>query len=449
MSRTERMRQELSAAVRLAAPVALVQLGLMLMGVVDTMMLGHVSAEALAAGALGHIATIVVLYFGVGTLAALDPLIAQAYGARDSHAVGAHLQRGIVLAVALAVPIGLLFWNVAPMLRLFGQPESIVGDAAAYARGILWGTPAFFLFVAFRQTLQSMSVVRPAAVAIVLANVLNGLLDYALIFGHFGFPSLGVAGSAYATSLCRWAMVLILLFAGRRHLVPYWKGFHAAEALDLRRHLRLLRLGLPVGLHQSIELLFFATLALLVGRMGVVQLAGHQIAINLASLSFMVPMGIAGAAATRVGNAIGREDMPGARRAAAICLLLGAGTMAVFAILFAVIPEPLARIYTRDPAVIAMTALLLPIAAVFQIFDGVQVVAAGILRGTADTTFPAALAIMGFWILGLPASLYLAYRAALGVEGLWWGMNVGLGVVAVMLVVRIAHRFRAAIARTT
>ncbi|HEX7182517.1 MAG TPA: MATE family efflux transporter [Thermoanaerobaculia bacterium] len=449
MSRTERMRRELSAAVRLAAPVALVQLGLMLMGVVDTMMLGRVSAEALAAGALGHISTIVLLYFGVGTLAALDPLIAQAFGARDAEAVGAHLQRGIVLAAAMAAPFGLLFWNVEPALRGLGQPEAIVGDAAAYARGILWGTPAFLLFVAFRQTLQSMSVVRPAAVAIVVANVLNVLGDYALIFGHFGLPALGVAGSAYATSICRWAMFLMLLFAGRRHLAPYWRGFRAAEALDLRRHLRLLRLGLPVGLHQSIELLFFVTLALLAGRMGVVQLAGHNIAINLASLSFMVPLGIAGAAATRVGNAIGRGDMPGARRAAAICLLLGAGAMLVFAVLFAAIPEPLARLYTADPAVIAMTALLLPIAAVFQIFDGVQAVAAGILRGAADTTFPAGLAIMGFWIIGLPASLYLAYRAALGVEGLWWGMNVGLGVVALMLVIRIAHRFRAAIARTT
>jgi len=292
-----------------------------------------------------------------------------------------------------------------------------------------------------------MSVVRPAALAIVFGNVLNGLCNYILIHGHFGFPALGVAGSAYSTSIARWAMFFALLVAGRRQLAPYWRGFHASEALDLRRHLRLLRLGLPIGLHQSIEILYFSAMALLVGRIGVVPLAGHQIAINLASLSFMVPMGIAGAAATRVGNAIGRQDMPGARRAAAVCLFLGAGAMLVFAALFTFLPEPLARLYTRDPAVIAMTAMLLPIAAVFQVCDGLQVVSSGVLRGTADTTLPAALALVGFWGVGLPAGWWLAYRAGQGVQGLWWGMNAALFAVAALLLMRIASRFRGTISR--
>lgn len=446
MNRTDRLRQELSAATRLAAPVALVQLGIMLMGVVDTMMLGRVSAEALAAGALGNIVSVLLLIFGGGVLAALDPLVAQADGAGDTAAVSAHLQRGAVLALALAIPFGLLLWEVSPVLRLVGQPEAVIGDAAAYARGIIWGLPAYFLFVAFRQTLQAMSIVRPTAVAIVAGNLINVVGNWTLIFGHFGFPALGVAGSAYSTSLSRWAMFIWLLWAARGALAVYWQGL-TREAADLKRHLRLLRIGLPIGFHQSIEILFFATLALLVGRMGVVPLAGHQIAINLASLSFMVPLGIAGAAATRVGNAIGRQDMPGARRAAAICLFLGAGTMLAFAVLFALIPEPLARLYTHDREVIAMTALLLPIAAVFQVFDGVQTVSAGVLRGAADTTFPAALALLGFWALGLPAGLYLAYQAGQGPAGLWWGMNVGLAAVSLFLVARIAQRFRGPIER--
>lgn len=446
MNRTDRLRQELSAATRLAAPVALVQLGLMLMGVVDTMMLGRVSAEALAAGALGNIVSVLLLIFGGGVLSALDPLVAQADGAGDTAAVGAHLQRGAVLAVALAIPFGLLLWEVSPVLRLAGQPEAVIGDAAAYARGIIWGLPAYFLFVAFRQTLQAMSIVRPTAIAIVAGNLINVVGNWTLIFGHLGFPALGVAGSAYSTTLSRWTMFAGLLWAARGALAVYWRGL-TREAADLKRHLRLLRIGLPIGFHQSIEILFFATLALLVGRMGVVPLAGHQIAINLASLSFMVPLGIAGAAATRVGNAIGRQDMPGARRAAAICLLLGAGTMLAFAILFALLPEPLARLYTHDREVIAMTALLLPIAAVFQVFDGVQTVGAGVLRGAADTTFPAALALLGFWALGLPAGLYLAYQAGHGPAGLWWGMNVGLAAVSLFLVARIAQRFRGSIKR--
>lgn len=446
MNRTDRMRQELSATLRLATPVVLVQVGLMLMGVVDTMMLGHVSAEALAAGALGHISTVFLLIFGTGVLAALDPLVAQAHGADDPGTVSAHLQRGVVLAVALAIPMGLLLWDVSPVLRLLGQPEGIVDKAASYTRGIIWGLPAYFVFVAFRQTLQAMSLVRPTAVAIVAGNLINVVGNWALIFGHLGFPALGVAGSAYATSLSRCAMLAWFLWAAREPLAVYWRGF-TRQAVDLAHHLRLLRLGVPIGIHQSGEILFFTTLALLVGRMGVVPLAGHQIAINLASLSFMVPLGIGGAAATRVGNAIGRGDMPAARRAAAVCLVLGAGAMLAFAALFALLPEPLARLYTRDPEVIAMVALLLPIAAAFQVLDGIQTVGAGVLRGAADTTFPAVLAIVGFWIIGLPAGWYLAYEAGQGAAGLWWGMTVGLAAVSVFLVGRIAQRFRGTLGR--
>lgn len=449
MSRTDRLRQELSAAVRLAAPVALVQVGLMLMGVVDTIMLGHLSATALAAGTLGHIASIPLLIFGAGILSALDPLVAQAHGAGDQATVNAHLQRGAVLALALTLPFGLLLANVEPILRLLGQPEAVLGDAAAFARGLIWGLPPYFLFIAFRQTLQAMSVVRPTALAIVAGNVINLAANWILIFGHFGFPALGVPGSAYSTSLARCAMFACLLWAARKALGDSLRGWTAMtrEALDLTRHLRLLRIGVPIGLHQSLEVLFFVTLAVLVGQMGVATLAGHQIAINLASLSFMIPLGIGGAAATRVGNAIGRQDMPGARRAAAVCLALGAGVAVACALLFALLPEPLARLYTRDPEVIAMAALLLPIAAAFQVFDGVQTVGAGILRGAADTTFPAALAFVGFWGLGLPAGLFLAYRAGQGAAGLWWGMTVGLAAVSLLLVARIAQRFRGTIGR--
>lgn len=436
------------AAARLAAPVAFVQLGSMLMGVVDTMMLGHLSAEALAAGALGHIATIVFLMTCVGVLSALDPLVAQAYGAGDARAISAHLQRGIVLALALAVPLALVFWDIRELLRLIGQPAAILDDSAAYVRGILWGTPAYFLFFAFRQPLQAMHVVRPAAVAIVIGNLVNVAGNWVLIFGHLGAPALGAAGSAYATSLSRWVMLGYLVLASRRSLAPYWVGF-TAEAVSLRRHLRLLRIGLPIGALNAIELGLFAGVALLMGRMGVEALGGHQIAINLASLSFMVPLGVSGAAAARVGNAIGRKDMPGARRSAAACLLLGAGVMVLFALLFGVFPEPLARLYTSDADVIAMAAVLLPIAAVFQVLDGAQVVAAGVLRGAADTTFPAVMAVLGFWGIGFPFSWYLGFRAGWGPVGLWWGFTAGLAAVALLYGLRIAARFRGHIARET
>jgi len=448
MIRLEGMRQELEAAVRLAVPVVVVQVGIMLMGVVDTMMLGHLSARALAAGALGHITSFIFLFFAYGVMSALDPLVAQAHGARDKVAVGDHLQRGVVMAAALTLPVAFILWDVSPLLRLLGQPPEVIDDAAAYARAIIWGTLPYLLFTAVRQTLQAMSVVRPAIVAIVLGNVVNVFGNYSLIFGKLGAPALGVEGSAYSTSVGRWVVFLYMLGASRGALAPYWRGFTAA-AVDLRSHLRLLRIGVPIGFHNSVEIMLFSIVALLMGRIGITELGGHQIAINLASLSFMVPLGIAGAAATRVGNAIGREDMEGARRAAIASIGLGAGVMLVFATVFATLPEALARLYTSDPGVVAMAAVLLPIAAVFQVFDGTQVVAAGVLRGAADTTFPAGIALVGFWLVGLPAGWYLGFPAGFGPRGLWWGITFGLAAVASLFLARIAFRFRSRIARVS
>lgn len=416
------------------------------MGVVDTVMLGHLSASALAAGALGHIVSFALLIFGFGTLSALDPLISQAHGAGDTRAVGEHLERGAVLGVALSLPIAAALWDIRWLLRLLGQPAAVHDDAGAYAHIIIWGVPAYFLLAVLRQTLQGMSIVRPAVAAILLGNVANVAGNYALIFGHWGAPALGVVGSAWSTSICRWAMLLYVLVAARRQLAPYFKGWSAA-ALDVRGHLHHLRIGVPIGMHGLFEVAVFYTVALIIGRLGVVPLAGHQIAINLASLSFMVPLGVAGAAATRVGNAIGRADMTAARRAAAASLLVGVGAMVCFSVLFALFPATLARLYIRDPAVVALATSLIQIAAVFQVFDGTQVVSAGILRGAADTARPAVLALVAFWGLGLPIGWYLAFRAGWGPQGLWWGLTLGLAAVTGLFLARIAARFRAQISR--
>jgi multidrug resistance protein, MATE family len=445
MDRTA-LRTELAAAARLAAPVAASQLGIMLMGVVDTMMLGHLSAQALAAGGLGHVVTISLMILGYGILSALDPLASQAHGAGDTAALGGHLQRGLILAMALTVPFVLALLDVEPLLRALGQPAGVSRDAADYVRGILWGELPYFLFIVLRQTLQAMSDVRPAVVAIVLGNLCNLAFNWILIFGHLGAPALGVRGSAFSTSLARWVMFIYLLIAARRRLAPYWHGF-TAEAASWRGYLLILRIGVPIGIHNTVEIGIFALGAVLIGQIGVTDLAGHQVAINLASLSFMVPLGISGAAATRVGNAIGRGDMTGARRSAAASLILGAGTMSCFAVLFATLAVPLGHLYTQDRAVIAMVAALLPIAAVFQVFDGIQVVSAGVLRGAADTTFPAVMALIGYWALALPVGWVLAFRAGFGARGLWWGFVVGLLAVAILLLLRIAARFRGPLVR--
>lgn len=435
------MISELRQVVRLAAPVVTVQLGLMFMGTLDTLMLGRVSPEALAAGALGNNFATACLLAAWGTVQGIDPLVSQAHGAGDVPAIRAHLQRGLWLAVLFSLPLAALFWDARrPLLWLSHQPE-IATEAAAYLRALIPGNVGFLLFVVLRQTLQAMSKIRPAVIAILAGNGVNLAVNWLLIFGHWGAPRLGVVGSAYATSLGRWALLLALVWAGRRDLAPYWRGFDRA-ARSGREYVRYLALGLPIGVHYTLEMGVFAVVGFLMGRLGVPELGGHQIALNLASLSFMVPLGVGAAATTRVGNALGRGDLAGARRSAAASLVLGVGAMAGFGLLFAAFPRFLARLYTTDAAVIAMAAALLSIAAVFQVFDGTQVVSDGILRGAADTQIPAAIAMVGFWGLGMPFGLWLAFLRQLGPRGLWWGLTAGVFAVAVLLLARAAWQLR-------
>ena len=445
MSRWALLQKESTAVARLAAPVVLVQVGMMFMGVVDAMMLGRHSELALAAGALGNSVSFGLISFPIGVLMALDPLVAQAYGAGSADRVAKHLKRGLILAVALALPLSLAMWRTEGALRWVGQRPEIIVDSAAYIRTLIIGNLPFLLFIVVRQTLQAMSLVRPAAIAIVIANAVNVVANYALVFGHFGFPALGVVGSAYATAMSRWVMFLILVAGAvpvlRRYLPGSWR-----VATKPRVHWQMLKLGLPIGVQNSLEMWLFMTVALMMGNLGATQLAAHQIALSLAALSFMVPLGISSAAATRVGNAIGRKDSAGARRSAVVCLALGATVMLLSALAFWLAPETLSRMFTNDAGVVAVAVLLLPIAAAFQVSDGIQVVSLGVLRGAADTRIPAAIALVGFWFVGLPLAAFLAYRMDMGPRGLWWGLTFALSSVAVLLLIRLRVRFSSPLA---
>ena len=436
---------ELSEVSRLAFPVVLVQIGQLMFGVVDTMMLGRVSKEALAAGALGHSVSFGILAMPMGLLMALDPLVSQAFGAGDHERAARHVARGLVAAIYLSLPTCLLVGAIGPYLGLLGQQEELVPLAAQYLWALVPGIPAFLLFLTLRQSLQAMSVVRPAMVAVVVANAINVVANYVLIFGGLGLPPLGVRGSALATSASRWTMFLILAFATGSVLGGAWRR-HVREAWRFASQRDILRIGLPISLHQSLEFWLFTTVGLLMGALGAAEFAGHQIALNLAALSFMVPLGIAGAAATRVGNAVGRLDGAAARRAATVCLLLGGAVMVISAAAFYLVPGPLARLFTPDAEVIAMAALLIPVAAAFQIADGTQVVGAGVLRGAADTRFAALCAFLGFWGIGLPTGILLTFHYDLGPAGLWWGLTAGLAGTAALLVWRIRRRLQRPVA---
>lgn len=432
-------RGDLKDLLRLAAPIVSVQVGMMAMGVVDTIMVGHVSATALAAVALGALYTFGLSIFGTGVLFALDPVIAQALGARDPLAVARALQRGLVLSLILTVPTSFVLLAVEPVLSAVHQPAEVVPLAAGYVLRLIPAVWPFYAFVVFRQTLQAHHYTGPVVVTIVVANLVNGVLNYLWIFGKLGFPELGVLGSAWATMLSRWLMAVMVLALGWRHLSPYLRTL-APRVFDGAAMRRMLRIGAPIGTQMLLEWGAFGTVALLMGWLGTTQVAAHQVAINLASLTFMVPFGVSSAAAVLVGHAVGREDAARVRRASVAALAVGALFMLLAAAAFIFAPEWLAALYTDDPAVLGLAITLLPIAGVFQVFDGVQAVSMGLLRGLGDTRVPMLASIVGFWCLGIPISAWLAFGFDLGAQGLWWGLVVALMVVALFLLARLRQR---------
>jgi MATE family multidrug resistance protein len=434
-------REDLEAMLRLALPVVVVQVGMMLLGVVDTMVVGRLSSEALAAVALGHVMVVAVSSFGVGLLLALDPLVAQAVGANDAVAARRAVQRGLLMAFALMVPTTLLLLPGETALTLLRQPPETVPIAAAYARICIPGLLPFYGFVVLRQSLQAMGRMRPIVATIIVVNLFNLVADWVLVYGAGPIPRLGPVGSAWATTAARSLLFVILLVFARKELAPVLGTLDRA-VFRLQPLWRTVRLGIPVGFQLQLEMVAFAAIALLMGGLGTVQMAAHQVAINLASLTFMVPLGISSASAVRVGQAIGADDAGRARRAAAAGLLIGAGFMSLMAALFVGAPRLLAAAYTSVEGVVALAALLIPIAGYFQIFDGLQVVSSGVLRGAGDTRAPLVVNIIGFWFIGLPISLILAFRLDYGPQGLWWGVAAGLGAVAVFLLSRVAWKLR-------
>jgi MATE family multidrug resistance protein len=433
-------RSDLVQLARLALPVAAVQVGMMAMGAVDTVMVGRVSPADLAAVALGNLYFFGIAVFGMGVLFVLDPVISQAVGADDEEGVARGVQRGIVLSAFLTLAAVGLLVPASPVLTALRQPAEVVPIAAGYAVVSIPGVFPFYAFVVLRQSLQAMGKVAPILVTVLLANVANAFFNWVLVFGHLGFPALGAVGSGWATSLSRWFMMLGLLALGwpllRTSILPVRRDAFALVPLK-----RLLRLGAPIGVQQALEFGVFGAAGLLMGLMGTLAMASHQVALNMAALTFMVPVGVAQAASVLVGHSVGRGDPVGARRAAGAGLVVGVAFMSVTAVIFLTMPEFLARIYSSDARVVSAAVMLIPIAGVFQVFDGIQVTASGALRGVGDTRVPMLVNLLGFWVVGLPVSYALGFWTDLGSRGIWWGLAVGIAVVAVLLMLRIRARF--------
>jgi MATE family multidrug resistance protein len=438
---------ELRHTLRLAGPIVFAYLGMMALGVVDTIMIGQYGAEALAAVAVGHSLVSLLTFSGASVLLGLDPLLGQALGAGDETAFRRTVQRGFVLAALLSVPIMAASLVAGPLMRLLEQPDELVPEIARYVGILAPAMPPMLLFGLLRQTLQALHRTRPIVFVIVLANGVNVAANAILIHGAelpFGVtvPPLGVTGSALATLIARWVMGLGLLVlawpALRDCLVPF-----DPACLRPRPLRRAFLLGLPAGAQHALEIGAFNAVQLSMGWISIAAVGGHQITLQIAAVTFMLPLGVSAAAAIRVGVAVGKEDREAVGRAILVPMALGVGVMALCAVLFLVLPGTLTGLFTSDVEVLALAAgTLLPIAAAFQVFDGLQVVAIGVLRGLGDTRSPLVANIAGFWLLGIPIGLLLAFPLAFGPGGMWLGMVVGLGFVGIALSIRIAWTLR-------
>ena len=439
---------ELREMAQLAAPIVTVNVGLQAMGFVDIAMLGRVSSVHLAAAALGNFYFFVTSIVGIGLLMVLDPVVSQAVGARDQPGVARGVQRGLLLTAIVAAAIALTYVPSEHVLRALHQPAEVVPLAAAYVRWCIPGLLPFFAFNALRQVLQALTRVRPVVIAVIVGNVINAALNWVLIFGHLGFAPGGVVGSSQGTAIARWLMFGIVLASAwpvlRPTLIP-WRP----ESWQWSPLRRMLALGLPIGMTMLAEASAFGLVTVMAGWMGTTTLAGHEIALTLAALTFMVPMGVAASAAVMVGHAVGAEDIAESRRDAVAALAVGVGFMSTTAVLFAIIPGALAALFAVDAPTRLMASTLIPIAAVFQVFDGTQVISAAILRGAGDTRVPMILHILSFWAVGIPLGALLAFRFDAGAPGLWWGLTAGLAAAAVLQLGRVRSKLGGEVRRVS
>lgn len=441
----------------------------MLVGTVDLIMLGRwtgdeVPGSALAAASLAGVWIYLTQMLGMGLVMGIDPQVTQGHGARDREALGRALQQGILVALIASVPVVLLRFYTAEFLSMtawiadsFAAQEADTPGAAAAAREALklndlerlsepaeryalaqsFATPFFLVFIALRQQLQGRGILKPALFVALIANGFNAICNEVLIF-EMGY---GLEGAGVATGMTRAFMAIALLALIRRHRllrgawVPWdrlsfrWSGIRAT-----------LRYGIPVGLHFAFEVGAFGTTTLLAGCLGVTATVAHAAAINLASLTFMIPLGVALAATTRVGNLIGERRLGEAQLSSYVALWMGGGVMALLGGVLLLGRNHFPHIYLDDAAPIALAAAVLPIAAAFQIFDGLQVVGSGILRGAGKTVPPAVFNFIAWWVIALPTAAWFVFRRGGSLEQIWWSLVLGLGIVAVAMVLWVRYR---------
>ena len=438
---------ELRATLSLAWPLILANLTMAAIGATDVVLMGWLGARPLAASALGLNLTFAFGLICLGLVTASAPMMATALGARVNslREVRRTFRQSLWLVATLIVPLWLILWNSEPIILSLGQEPALARDAQLFLRGYMWSQLGFLLFQAMRNFVSALE--RPGWVlAISVAGIVsNALLGYGLIFGHFGLPAWGIFGGGVASSIV-WtlqALLLALVIVTDRQ----FRRFHLFGRLwrpDWPRYRRLWALGLPIGLAMGFEGGVFSAAAYLMGLINAESVAAHAVALQIAALSFMVPWGLGQAATVRVGRHLGERDRGGIMRAGWIAWVLGVGFMAAMALVIWAIPRQLITLFLDDTAanaeVIRLGVSFLALAAIFQIFDGAQVVGAGILRGLHDTRVPMIFTFVGYWLVGIGAGTWLAFGAGWQGVGIWTGLAIGLAIVAVLMLWRWGRR---------
>jgi MATE family multidrug resistance protein len=436
--------REMRDTLVLALPLIAGQLSAIGTNVIDTMLAGHYSAHTLAAVAVGAGVWSLAIVCCIGVMMSVPPSVAQLTGAQRRGETGALFRQALWLALFLGIVV-LLFvrWAGPLLLGGFGVDPDIVGDTTKFLRAVAWGAPALAFYFTMRGFSEGLALTRPTMYFGLLGLVLLPPIGYTLMYGKLGFAPRGAQGSGEATAIVLWIQTAVFALYLHRHrhyrdIAP----FARFEPPRWREIGALLRLGVPMGVALLMEAGLFVCTALLIASLGAVTVASHQVAINVASVTFMLPLGLAMATTVRVGNAVGRGDAHGIRSAGLAGMALSLGTQLIASSTMALFPHAIAQAYTDDPAVASLAAQLLILAAIFQFSDGIQVTAGGALRGLKDTTMPMLITTLAYWAVGMPVGYWLAFHRGFGARGMWMGLVAGLTAAAVLLTLRFLRASR-------
>ena len=427
------MTRNIKPMIALALPVATGYLGQLFMQLVDTLVVGRLGASALFAAALGTSIFAFFMVTGFGLLTGMDYLASHAYGAGDRDRARSVFLHTALLSVILSIPLTAGPVALAHNLHIFGAPPEVIETGRPFLTLISATMPLLLPFMACRQYLQCLGIAKPATVILIIANIINLIANLGLALGHFGMPQLGVVGSAIATFISRAFMLATITYFLFRHDRGLWPALRALRSIHWPIMKDILRLGGPACAHMILEVGAFSGSTTIISRLGAVPLAAHQIVLQIASFTFMVPLGIASATTVLVAQRLGANDPHNARINGWTGFLLGAGFMLFSGITLYAASNPILSAFTEDGDVIRAAKLILPIVALFQLADGVQVVGAGALRGIADTRSAMVANLIGHWLLGLPVGVALCFYLGVGLQGLWIGLALGLVAVAGML----------------